>query len=126
MTSPGVQLRWVDEQAVVTVPDEIDVVNADAVRHALLTETSHDVPVVIIDMSATTFCDSAGVQAIVDTYKQAAANHIQLRLVAIAILRILTLAGIDQVIPIYPTLEAALAQATAAPGEQQRPGDDRN
>ena len=65
-------------------------------------------------MSGTTFCESAGVQAIIDTYNQAAATHTQLRLVATAVLRILTLVGVDQLIPIYPTLEAALAGTPAA------------
>jgi hypothetical protein len=35
----------------------------------------------------------------------------QLRLVATAVLRIITIVGIDQLIPIYPTLEAALTEA---------------
>jgi hypothetical protein len=49
------------------------------------------------------------VQAIIDARNQAATTHTQLRLVATAVLRILPLVGIDQLIPIYPTLEAALA-----------------
>ena len=113
MTAEGGELRWMGEQAVVTVPAEIDTINAGEVRQALLA-ASHDATVLIIDMSGTTFCDSAGVQAIIDTYNQAAATHTQLRLVATAVLRILTLVGVDQLIPIYPTLEAALAGTPAA------------
>ena len=113
MTAEGGELRWMGEQAVVTVPAEIDTINAGEVRQALLA-ASHDATVLIIDMSGTTFCDSAGVQAIIDTYNQVAATHTQLRLVATAVLRILTLVGVDQVIPIYPTLEAALAGTPAA------------
>ena len=113
MTAEGGELRWMGEQAVVTVPAEIDTINAGEVRQALLA-ASHDATVLIIDMSGTTFCDSAGVQAIIDTYNQVAATHTQLRLVATAVLRILTLVGVDQLIPIYPTLEAALAGTPAA------------
>jgi len=113
MTAEGGELRWMGEQAVVTVPAEIDTINAGEVRQALLA-ASHDATVLIIDMSGTTFCDSAGVQAIIDTYNQAAATRTQLRLVATEVLRILTLVGVDQLIPIYPTLEAALAGTPAA------------
>jgi len=122
MTAEGGELRWMGEQAVVTVPAEIDTINAGEVRQALLA-ASHDATVLIIDMSGTTFCDSAGVQAIIDTYNQAAATHTQLRLVATAVLRILTLVGVDQLIPIYPTLEAALAGTPAAAASTRDPDD---
>jgi anti-sigma B factor antagonist len=109
MTGDGVQFRWMGEQVVVTMPAEIDAVNADAIHHSLLAEASYDAAVLILDMSRTTFCDSAGVQVIVDTYNRATATHTRLRLVATAVIRILTLVGIDQLMPIYQTLEEALA-----------------
>ena len=73
-------------------------------------------------MSGTTFCDSAGVQAVITAYRQAAAAGTQVRLVATAVLRIFTVIGADQLIPVYPTLEAALAEAPAA---QASPHDPR-
>jgi anti-sigma B factor antagonist len=111
VTAGGVQFRWMGEQAVVTMPAEIDAVNAGAVHQALLAEVGHDAPMLIIDMSRTTFCDSAGVQVIIDTYNRATAAGTRLRLVATAVVRILTLVGVDQLVPIYPTLEEALAGA---------------
>ena len=123
MTAEGGGLRWMGRRAVVTVPTEIDTINAGEVRQTLLAATSRDATVLIIDMSGTTFCDSAGVQAIIDTYNQAAATHTQLRLVATAVLRILTLVGVDQLIPIYPTLEAALARTPAAAASTRDPDD---
>ena len=109
MTAEGVEFRWIGQQVVVTLPAEIDAVNADSIHQALLAEARHDTAILIIDMSRTTFCDSAGVQVIIDTYKHAAAARTRLRLVATAVVRILTLVGVDQLMPIYPTLEAALA-----------------
>jgi anti-sigma B factor antagonist len=103
------KLRSIGEPGVVTVPTEIDVTNTDEIRQALLSAADHDLAVLIIDMSGTTFCDSAGVQAIIAAYRQATATGTDLRLVATATLRILTLVGADQLIPIYPTLDAALA-----------------
>jgi anti-sigma B factor antagonist len=123
MTAEGSGLRWMGEQAVVTVPAEIDATNASEVRQALLAAAGQDAAVLIIDMSGTTFCDSAGVQAIITTSNQAAAAHIQLRLVATAVLRILTLVGVDQLVPIYPTLEAALAGTPTAAASARDPDD---
>lgn len=125
MTAGGGGLRWMGEQAVVTVPAEIDTTNAGEVRRALLAAAGQDAAVLIIDMSETTFCDSAGVQAIIGTYHQAAAAHIELRLVATAVLRILTLVGVDQLVPIYPTLEAALAGTPTAAASTRDPDDPR-
>ena len=64
------------------------------------------------------------VQAIVAAYRQAAANGTQLRLVATAVLRILTLVGAGQLVPIYPTLEAALAGTPHAHASTPDPGGE--
>jgi len=121
MAAEGCKLRWVGQHAVVDMPAEIDVTNAEEIRRALLSAASHEAVVLVIDMSRTTFCDSAGVHAIVDTRKQAAMTGTQLRLAATAALRILTLVGIDQLIPVYPTLEEALAGAPAARASTRDP-----
>ena len=60
------------------------------------------------------FCDSAGVHAIIAAYKQATVTDTQLRLVAPAVMRILTLVGVGQLVPLYPTLDAALAGTLSA------------
>ncbi|HTX80573.1 MAG TPA: STAS domain-containing protein [Streptosporangiaceae bacterium] len=117
MTAGDDQLRWESGQAVFRMPAEIDVTNANHLRAALRAAVRQATSVLIIDMSATTFCDSAGVQAIVDAYNQVEARNqnavapTQLRLVATVVRRIITLVGIDQLIPVYPTLEAALADS---------------
>jgi anti-anti-sigma factor len=99
------------------MPAEIDAANADKIRQGLLPAVSLGAAVVVIDMSGTTFCDSAGVQAIVAAYRQAAATGTELRLVATAVLRIFTIVGIGEVVPIYPSREAALAGTSPAPGQ---------
>jgi anti-sigma B factor antagonist len=117
------KIRWIGPHAVVTVPAEIDVTNADEIGQALLAAASRAATVLIIDMSGTTFCDSAGVAAIIAAHKQATVTGTQLRLVATAVLRILTLTGAGQLIPIYPTLEAALTGDTPAQASTPDPGD---
>ena len=110
-------VRWAGPHAVVVLPAEIDAANAGTIGQELLSAISLGAAAVVIDMSGTTFCDSAGVQAIVAAYQHAATNGSQLRLVATAMLRILTLVGADQLVPIYPTLQAALADAPPRPGQ---------
>jgi anti-sigma B factor antagonist len=110
------QVRWVGPHAVVALPAEIDAVNADTIGQVLLSAVSLGAAVVVADMSGTTFCDSAGVHAIIAAHRQAAVNGAQLRLAATAVMRILTVVGVDQLVPIYPTLEEALAGAPVQAG----------
>ena len=117
MPAEDVKVECVGPHAVVAMPTEIDAVNADRISQGLLSAVSLGAAVVVIDMSGTTFCDSAGVQAIVAAYRQATANGTELRLVATEVLRILTVVGVGQLVPIYPTLEAALAGTSPAPGQ---------
>lgn len=97
--------------AVIRMPAELDVTNTDHARSALLAAVGAARQCLIIDMSETTFCDSSGVQALLAAYRHAAAAGTQLRLVAPAVERILTLVGIDQLIPTHRTIESAEAAA---------------
>jgi|SRR2546423_252561 anti-sigma B factor antagonist len=124
MSAGDYEVRWIGRQAAVAMPAEIDVANADEIHRALVSAASLGAPVLIVDMSGTTFCDSAGVHAIIAAYKQAAAVDTQLRLVAPAVMRILTLVGVDQLVPLYPTLQAALAGAPSAQTNMRDLGDE--
>ena len=65
--------------------------------------------VVIIDMSATRFCDCAGARAIVLAHKRAAEGGAELRLVVTAepVRRIFGLLGADRLLDLYPSVEEA-------------------
>ena len=72
----------------------------------------------------TRFCDSAGLNLLVRAHKRALAEGGELRLVIPAgseVLRVLTLTGIDRVIPRFASLREALARAPAA---APRPPDE--
>ena len=101
-------VRWVNARSVITMPAEIDATNADEVRAALLSAARPDVPVLVIDMTGTTFCDSSGVHAVITAYRQAAETGTELRLAVTSVQRIFTVIGANQLMPIYPALEAAL------------------
>jgi anti-sigma B factor antagonist len=95
---------------VVTLPAEIDIANADRVGEELSSAIAGGAGIVIADMTGTRFCDSSGISMLVQAHRQAAANQAELRLVvlATAVLRALKLVTMDFLLPIYPSLGAAL------------------
>ena len=74
-------------------------------------------------MSRTRFCDSAGIQALVRAHNrtQAEGGKMLLAVSAAAVLRVFALMGVDRLIPSFPTLQEALAQASAARPAQPSP-----
>ena len=62
-------------------------------------------------MTATTFCDSMGIGMLVRAHKQATAKGTELRLLLQCpdVLRVMTIQGVETVLPIYHSLEEALA-----------------
>jgi anti-sigma B factor antagonist len=100
---------------VVTAPEEIDVTNADALRSALLKAAAHGHPTVVVDMTATRFCDSYTLHTLLAVHNRAQSEGRELLLVIpdIAPLRAFQLTGIDRVIPHVTSLDQALAQTSA-------------
>ena len=101
---------------VVTAPGEIDITNAAGLRAALLEAAGHGSRTLVVDMTRTRFCDSAGLHVLVRAHQRARAGGGELLLVicAAAVLRIFALTGLDRLIPNFPNLDQALAPA--APG----------
>jgi anti-sigma B factor antagonist len=97
---------------VVAAPEDIDITNADGLRTALLEAASLGPGTFVVDMSRTRFCDTAGLHALVAAHKRARAAGGQLLLVTrgAAVDRILSITGLDRVIPNFPSLEEALTQ----------------
>jgi anti-sigma B factor antagonist len=119
---------WAGGVAIMTLPAEVDISNAEQVREGLLSAMAQGASRVIADMTATTFCDSAGVTALVRVVRQATAHGSRLRLAATApaVTRVLALTGVDRLIEVYPSVAAALADpgddvavdpASASPGQ---------
>jgi anti-sigma B factor antagonist len=70
----------------------------------------------IADMTATTSCDHAGSGAVERAFRRAVICGTELRLVVTAehVSRVLSLSGLDRLVPIYPSLEAATAASPPA------------
>jgi anti-sigma B factor antagonist len=100
---------------VVATPREIDLTTAEQLRAALLAAANHGHPTIVVDMSGTTFCDSAGLSTLVRAYERSQADDQQLRLVIPpdgGVTRIVTLTGVNRLIPCFSSLAAALDQAS--------------
>lgn len=120
-------MTWLGEAAVITLPDEIDICNAEQVREELLALVNRGPAVLIVDMAETTFCDSAGVNALVRAHKRATANDAEIRLVVgpPGVRRVLAITGVDRLIPVYPTVVASLGEAGKPDDPAHRDPDDR-
>ncbi len=103
-------VRAVGGFAVVTTPDEIDVANAALFRAALLTAADAGRPAIVVDMSATEFCDSTGLNVLVRALRQAdqAGSEIRLVVRATALQRILTVTGVGAMFGSYDSLDQAV------------------
>ena len=95
---------------VVVTPDAIDITNADGLQAALLEASGQGHGRLVVDMSRTQFCDTAGLHALVGAHKRALAQGREMRLVisGAAVRRIFALTGLDQVIPNFTSVQEAL------------------
>ena len=102
---------WAGQRAVVVLPDHMDVSNAAEVRSELLAVINRGATVMIADMSATVSCDHSGAEAVARAYQRAVVNGTDLRLVVTShpVRHEITVSGLDWLVPVYPSLEQALA-----------------
>lgn len=119
-------MEWAGRQAAVTLPEHIDVSNAGQLREQLLSVINRGATALIVDMTATASCDQSGAEAVARAYQRAVASGTQLRLAVTTpiVRRVLSMNGLDRLIPMYPSLEAAAAARvpTAAVPVRPKPG----
>ena len=117
-------MLWIGQVAAVTLPAEIDVTNADTVRDELLAALNQSAILVIADMSRTNFCDSSGVSAIVQVFRQAVASGSAMRLVVStpSVQRVLSITGVDRLVDVFPSIAASLAGPNGEPDQAHPDG----
>jgi len=105
-------------QAVVSFPARVDGPDAARIGEQLLVALDGGAGVVIADLSATASCDYAGVDALVRAYQGALVRQAELRLVvsAPAVRQMVSAEGLDRLVAVYPSLEAAVAAGGANNG----------
>jgi anti-anti-sigma factor len=110
-------VEWTGRQAVVVFPGHVGISNVDQLRDRLLAVINRGAAVLIADMTGTASCDHAGVEAIARACQRAAISGTQVRLVVTApgVRRVLAIEGLDRMVPVYPSLEAA-TEAGRGPG----------
>jgi anti-sigma B factor antagonist len=96
---------------VVKLPAEVDVSTAGQICQQLTAAVEAGASAVVADLSATGFCDSAGVRALALAARQAAAAGGEVRLVvtSAAVRRVFEIVELDRVMRVYPSLAEALA-----------------
>lgn len=95
----------------ITAAGEIDLTSSGSLRDALLSALNAGALGLVVDLTATTFLDSAGVAALVRAWRRARATEATVRLATAspAVLRVLDLVGINQLIAVHPSVAAAVA-----------------
>jgi anti-sigma B factor antagonist len=101
-----------DGPHVVTARGEVDLYVAPALRSAILSALRKGTAVVV-DLLDVAFVDSSALGALVAAAKRASPyTPVVVACANEDVVRILYLTGIDRLVPVYPTLEEALAAAT--------------
>ena len=120
MTEPRFPVLITCGVPVVIAPDEIDTTNAEALRAALLHAAARPGPALVVGMTRTRFCDSAGLHALIGAHKRAQAEGRQVRLAVTGtqVRRLLALTALDRLIPVCTSLDQALRPSARRP--QQR------
>lgn len=117
MTAAEPAVSWTGRHAVVLLPAEIDLANSGEVGELLLSVLRQDPDTITADLTRTTFCDSAGIHALVRANRQARARGAELRLAVSEspVRRVLELTGLTQIIPVYPDIQQSRATPPARP-----------
>jgi anti-anti-sigma factor len=103
-------VRWAGQQAVVTLPDDIDTSNSGQIREQLMNLIKQGAAVVIADMTGTVSCDPGGADALQRAWQRAAVGGGQLRVVVNArSWAVLEASGLDRLVSIYPSVQTATA-----------------
>ena len=117
MPDDGFSVELIRGVPVVATPEDIDITNAAGLRAALLQSAALGTGALVVDMTRTQFCDTAGLHALVAAHKRARAEggRVLIVLPGATVLRIFSITGLDDVIPNFLSLEEALASGTAGP-----------
>jgi anti-anti-sigma factor len=106
--------------ATVRLPGDVDAANADEVAQGIVGGVGNETPGVVLDLRATRYLDSAGVDMLFRLHESMLVRRQQLHLVASQdspLWRILRIVAIPDVMPVHDDLESAVAAAAgdAAP-----------
>ncbi len=107
-----VAAQWHGELPVAVVHGEVDAANVAEIGVALRSLVTNRSSVLIVDLSPTTYLDSAGINLMFSLGDELRGRQLNLRLVIAPqspISRMLAITGLDKAYPTYATLDEALS-----------------
>jgi anti-anti-sigma factor len=110
--------EWHDQVPVARVQGEVDASNVKEIGDRLRSLLSNRSMAMIVDLSATTYLDSAGINLLFALAEEMRSRQQRLALVVAdtsPIARMITLTGLDRVMPVHPTLPDALGEVRTDP-----------
>jgi anti-anti-sigma factor len=102
-----------DDVSIAAIDGEVDASNAREIGERLRTLLSNRDVALVVDLTATAYLDSAGINLLFELSNELRARQQRLRLVVPAaspVLRMFAIAGLTHAIPTYETRADALAQ----------------
>ena len=104
------EVRDVNGASVISLTGDVDLQTSPQVRTKLL-ETLEKSKRVVVDLSAVNYIDSSGVASLVEAFQVSRKKNASFSLASVssAAMRVLSLARLDKVFTIHPSVEAALA-----------------
>ena len=95
---------------------ELDASNVDGVQTAILDQVGNDVPGLVLDLTATTYLDSAAVRILFDLARRLRSRRQELRLVVPpdgVVRRVLVLTALADVVPLDESIDDAVTTLRA-------------
>jgi anti-anti-sigma factor len=105
--------EWHDEIPVARLQGEVDASNVKEIGDRLRSLMSNRSVALVIDLSGTTYLDSAGINVLFALADELRGRQQRLALVVpdgSPIARMISLTGLDQTVPVRPTLPEALGE----------------
>jgi len=111
----GIESIQYDEVTVVSITDYLDATTSEEATAYLSAEIDGGHASLVLDLSRVTYLSSAGLRVILASVREARSNGGDVRL-AVAqgnVRRVIDLAGLEQIIKIFPTAKEAVASYSA-------------
>jgi anti-sigma B factor antagonist len=114
MEAISVQVRIAQSCAIIVVAGEIDVATVPALRRAIDTLLTDGARRFVVDLSAVGFMDSSGLNVLIGIVRRLGLGRLGVVATQRNIGRVFAISGVDTIIPLFDSLDAATEAATKA------------
>jgi anti-sigma B factor antagonist len=110
----SVQVSAADSCAIIAVAGEIDIATVPALRTALAALLADGARRLVVDLTAVGFIDSSGLNVLVGAVRQLGLGRLGVVATQLNICRVLAISGLDTIIPVFDSVDAATEAAMKA------------